>query len=178
MARDKYGNYVNNEGVTIKITQDKNGKDHISFYDGPVDGNHSSVHVNVDYNDGGSWNTATHGENHSNTEHGSGGCFLTTACMMVQTEAFDDKCHELETLRWFRDHHVSQEDIDHYYCIAPSIVLLIDAQPNAAEIYQTIYQDVVSVCVEAIENQQFEQAYTTYKNAVVKLEQEYLNSSI
>ena len=28
---DKYGNYVNDEGVTIKITQDKNGKDHISF---------------------------------------------------------------------------------------------------------------------------------------------------
>ena len=177
MARDKYGNYVNNEGVTIKIT-DKNGKDHISFYDGPVDGNHSSVHVNVDYNDGGSWNTTTHGENHSNTEHGAGGCFLTTACMKVQSEAFDDKCHELETLRWFRDHHVSQEDIDHYYRIAPSIVLLIDAKPNAVEIYQTIYQDVVSVCVEAIENQQFEQAYTTYKNAVVKLEQEYLNSSI
>ena len=32
--RDKYGNYVNDKGVTIKINIDKNGKDHISFYAG------------------------------------------------------------------------------------------------------------------------------------------------
>lgn len=172
-TRDRYGNYVNDKGVTFKITQDKNGKDHISFYDGPVDGNHSSVHVNVDYSGEGSWSTTTHGEDHSNTEHGSGGCFLTTACMKVQAEAFDDKCHELETLRWFRDRYVSKEDIDHYYRIAPGIVRKIDAVPNAAEVYHTIYKDVISVCVQAIENQQFDLAYNTYKNAVLKLEQTY-----
>lgn len=175
MARDKYGNYVNSEGVTIKITQDKNGKDHISFYDGPVDGDHSAVHVNVDYRNGGNWTSTTHDKGHSNTDPGSGGCFLTTACMKVQAEAFNDNCHELETLRWFRDRHVSQEDIDHYYLIAPAIVMQIDAQPNAAEIYRNIYQDVITVCVKAIENQQFELAYTTYKNAVLELERNYLH---
>lgn len=171
-SRDKYGNYVNDKGVTIKITN-SNGRDHISFYDGPVDGNHSAVHVNVDYNDGGSWKSTTHGENHSDTDPGSGGCFLTTACMKVHAETFDDKCHELETLRWFRDRYVSKEDIDHYYRIAPSIVQKIDAAPNAAEVYHTIYQDVISVCVKAIENRQFDLAYSTYKNAVLKLEQAY-----
>ena len=74
MGRDKYGNYVNEKGVTIKVDQDKNGKDHVSFYDGPVDGDHSAVHVNVDY-DNEQWTSTTHGENHSDTEKGSGGCY-------------------------------------------------------------------------------------------------------
>lgn len=63
--RDKYGNYINEKGVTIKINTDKNGKDHISFYDGPVDGNHAAVHVNIDYKNGGSWTSHSHGKDHS-----------------------------------------------------------------------------------------------------------------
>ena len=39
-SRDKYGNYVNDKGVTIKVTTDKNGNDHISFYGGEVDKPH------------------------------------------------------------------------------------------------------------------------------------------
>lgn len=48
-GRDKYGNYVNEEGVIIKITTDRNGKDHISFYGSDVDKEHDAAHVNVDY---------------------------------------------------------------------------------------------------------------------------------
>lgn len=172
--RDKYGHYVNEKGVTIKVHQDKNGKDHISFYEGPTDGNHSSVHVNVDYRDGGSWSSKTHGEDHSNTESGSGGCFLTTACMKVHDREFDDNCHELQTLRWFRDHHVSEEDVKHYYQIAPALVARIDSLPHVEVIYRSIYQNVIQVCVDAIESKQYAVAYSTYKNAVLKLEQEYL----
>ena len=47
--RDKYGNYVNDEGVTIKITTDKRGNDHVSFYGGEVDKPHDAAHVNVNY---------------------------------------------------------------------------------------------------------------------------------
>ena len=47
--RDKYGNYVNDEGVTIKITTDKKGNDHVSFYGDEVDKPHDAVHVNVNY---------------------------------------------------------------------------------------------------------------------------------
>lgn len=37
MDRDKYGNYVNSKDVTIKITKDSKGNDHISLYDKSVD---------------------------------------------------------------------------------------------------------------------------------------------
>ena len=50
--RDKYGNYVNDEGVTIKITTDKRGNDHVSFYGGEVDKPHDAAHVNVNYDKG------------------------------------------------------------------------------------------------------------------------------
>lgn len=172
--RDKYGNYVNDKGVRIKINQDKNGVDHINFYDGPVDGDHSAVHVNVDTNNG-KWSSTTHGEGHSNTEKGSGGCFLTTACMKKQTIEFDDNCHELQTLRWFRDQHVKQIDIDHYYSVAPKIVDIIDQLPNSDFIYKEIYDSVISVCVKAIENKEYELAYSTYMRAVKELENTYLN---
>lgn len=48
-GRDKYGNYVNDKGVTIKITTDKNGNDHISFYGSEVDKPHDAAHVNINY---------------------------------------------------------------------------------------------------------------------------------
>lgn len=173
---DKYGNYVNDEGVTIKISQDRNGKDHISFYDGPVDGDHSAVHVNVDYRDSGSWTSQTHGEGHSNSDSGSGGCFLTSACMKTMMEDFQDDCYELTTLRWFRDNHVNEADIKHYYQVAPSIVAEIDARSDADTIYQDIYDKVVNVCVHAIENHDYEKAYATYRDAVLELERKFLNT--
>lgn len=171
--RDEFGNYVNEQGVTIKIT-DKGGKDHISLYDGPVDGDHSGVHINIDYKNGGSWNTQTHDEGHSNSERNSGDCFLTSACMKAQSDTFDDNCYELRTLRWFRDRHVSADDIAKYYQIAPAIVAVINKRNNSDEIYQDIYEKVVCACVNAIEAKNFMLAYRTYCDAVKKLETEYL----
>ena len=49
--RDKYGNYVNDEGV---------------------DKPHDAVHVNVNY-DKGTWDSTTHGPDKSDTSSGSGG---------------------------------------------------------------------------------------------------------
>lgn len=54
--RDKYGNYINDKGVTIKITTDKKGNDHISFYGGDVDKPHDAAHINVNYEKG-SWSS-------------------------------------------------------------------------------------------------------------------------
>ena len=78
--RDKYGNYINEKGVTIKITTDKNGNDHISFYGSDVDKPHDATHINVNY-DKGTWSSVTHGPDKSDTSSGSGGCYLTSACM-------------------------------------------------------------------------------------------------
>lgn len=172
--RDKYGNYVNDKGVTIKISTDKNGNDHINFYDGPVDGDHSAIHVNVDYRNGGSWSSQSHGPGHSDSSSGSGGCFLTSACMNALSDSFDDDCYELRTLRWFRDNHVSKEDIERYYEIAPRIVQQIDDTASSREIYKRIYDDVVRVCVEAIEANNFAYAYEVYRKAVKYLEAQYL----
>ena len=160
--RDKYGNYVNDKGVTIKVTTDKNGKDHISCYDGPVDGGHSAVHVNIDYRDDGHWTSQTHGPDHSESDRGSGGCFLTSACMNALSDTFDDNCYELRTLRWFRDNHVAKADIDRYYEIAPTIVECISKRDDSHEIYKRIYDTVVHVCVEAIEAGNFTLAYDVY----------------
>lgn len=172
MDRDKYGNYVNDEGVTIKITTDKNGNDHVSFYGGPVDEDHSAVHVNVDYEKS-SWNSNTHGEDHSDSDSGSGGCYLTSACLSKYSEKFDDDCYELRTLRWFRDNFVSHEDISHYYAVAPRIVSMINQQPNNKAIYNSIYNSVINPCVNAIEAKNFKLAYEIYSQTVLSLEKKY-----
>lgn len=173
--RDKYGNYVNDKGVTIKVSTDSDGKDHIGFYEGPVyeKDNHKGLHVNIDY-DKGEWNSNYHEENHENPDPGSGGCFLTTACMKMQADSFDDNCYELTTLRWFRDNYVSKADIDKYYNIAPHVVDKIDSLDNASEVYEEIYKRVIAVCVKAIEDKNYNEAYQVYKDCILKLETEYM----
>lgn len=170
--RDKYGNYVNDKGVTIKITTDKKGNDHIGFYGGAVDEPHDAAHVNVNY-DKGSWSSTTHGPDKSDTSSGSGGCYLTTACMKHMQENFDDNCYFLDILRWFRDKFVSIEDKNHYYEVAPVIVSTIDSIPEKDTIYQYIYDNIVTYCVRAIENEEFDKAYERYKNSVLTLEQQF-----
>lgn len=175
--RDKYGNYVNDEGVTIKINTDRNGKDHISFYDGDVDKDHDAVHVNVDY-DNNSWTSTTHSADKSDTEHSSGGCYLTSACMKHMQEDFNDSCEELTILRWFRDNFVSKEDIEHYYEIAPIIVEVIDSIENNNSIYDYIYENIVSTCVNAIKHENYEFAYNRYKNGVLTLEEQFARPTL
>ena len=153
-SRDKYGNYVNNKGVTIKIGTDKNGNDHISFYGGQVDKPHDAAHVNMNY-DKSSWSSTTHGPDKSDTKSGAGGCYLTTACMKHFQENFDDNCYELTVLRWFRDNFVSKEDIKHYYEIAP------------------IIENIIDYCIEQIEQGNYDKAYSRYKNSILVLEEQF-----
>ena len=175
--RDKYGNYVNDKGVTIKINTDKNGNDHISFYGGEVDQPHDAAHVNVNY-DKESWSSTTHGPDKSDTSSGSGGCYLTTACMKHFMNNFNDKCYELQLLRWFRDNFVSEEDIAHYYEIAPLIVSEINSLPNSNEIYDKIYYHVIDVCVKAIEKSEYAVAYQRYKESILQLEEAYVRPAL
>lgn len=170
--RDKYGNYVNDEGVTIKITTDKNGNDHISFYGDAVDKPHDAAHININY-DKESWSTTTHGPDKSDTNSGSGGCYLTSACMKHMQEEFDDNCEELTILRWFRDKFVSEEDIKHYYKTAPIIVDAIDKLEDNKKIYEYIYENVVDACVKAIKNKDYDFAYNRYKSSILALEEQY-----
>lgn len=171
MARDKYGHYVNEKGVEIKASTSSSGKDKIDFYDKcAADSTHTSIHINYDSNTGkGTITDTTSGK----TETTDVSCFLTTACMKYMQENFDDNCYILDILRWFRDKFVSVEDKNHYYEVAPIIVSAINSIPEKDTIYQYIYDNIITYCVRAIENEEFDKAYTRYKNSVLTLEQQF-----
>lgn len=172
MERDKYGHYVNNKGVEIKTSTDKNGRDHIDIYDScPADNKeHSSIHINWDSDTGkGSIVDTTSGSKETTDIT----CYLTTACMKHFMKDFDDNCYELTVLRWFRDNFVSKEDIKHYYEIAPIIVETINQEEKFNIIYDYIYDNIVDYCVEQIEQGNYEKAYTRYKSSVVTLEEQF-----
>lgn len=92
------------------------------------------------------------------------------------SEEFDENCYELSTLRWFINTFMSKEDIDHYYEISPLIVDSINKTPKCERIYSYIYKNIIDVCVKAIEQGNYEFAYNKYKNSVLTLEEEYVNS--
>lgn len=175
--RDKYGNYVNDKGVTIKINTDKNGNDHISFYGGEVDKPHDAAHVNINY-DKESWSSIIHNPDKSDKNSGSGGCYLTSACMKYFQENFDDNCYELTVLRWFRDNFVSKEDIEHYYEVAPIIVESINNEEKSDIIYNYIYDNIVDYCVVQIEQGNYDKAYSRYKSSVLTLEEQFAKPSL
>ena len=101
------------------------------------------------------------------------GCYLTTACMKHMKSYFDDKCDELQTLRWFRDNFVSCEDIKHYYKTAPVIVKALDELEESDIIYNDIYMSVIAPCVAAIKSGNYDFAYKRYKDSILELEETY-----
>jgi len=170
MGRDKHGHYINDKGIEIRSSSDRNGKDHIDIYDScPADNpNHGSVHIDYNGNSGkGTIVDTTSGSKQTTDTQ----CYLTTACMKHFNEHFDDNCYELTVLRWFRDNFVSKEDIEHYYKTAPIIVESINNVPNNEIIYNYIYNQIVSLCVNEIENGNYDSAYNRYKNSILSLEE-------
>ncbi len=107
----------------------------------------------------------------------SGGCYLTSAC--VEAKGLPDDCRELTVLRNFRDGYMrttstGTADICEYYHTAPVIVEKIKSLPNAKEIFDRLYSELVIPCVEMIESGKNEEAYTAYKNYTKKLQIQYL----
>ena len=170
-SRDERGNYVNDKGVTIKVSEYKDGSGvKVDFYDkNPSDPNHKSIHTHIS-NDG---SYSTQDNVNGSNEKSSGGCYLTSACMKYFQERFDDNCYELTVLRWFRDNFVSEEDIEHYYEVAPIIVETINKEEKSEIIYDYIYDNIVDYCVEQIEQGNYDKAYSRYKNSVLILEEQF-----
>ena len=171
-TRDERGNYVNDKGVVIKVSEYKDGSGvKIDFYDRPPsDPEHKSVHTHIN-NDG---TYSTEDNVNGSTEKSSGGCYLTSACMKFFQKQFDDNCYELTVLRWFRDNFVSKEDIKHYYEVAPIIVENINKEEKSDFIYNYIYDNIVNYCVEQIEHGNYSEAYNRYKNSVLALEEQFV----
>ncbi len=165
--------YKNEKGVYYEVHTDSNGKEHINIYDGDPKGEHSSIHINWDSSTGkGNIVDTTDGEKETTDVS----CFLTTACMKHMKEKFDDNCYELDMLRWFRDNFVSEEDKKEYYLKAPMIVQKINNEDNCNEIYNNIYENVIAICVKAIEYGKYDFAYETYRKCVLDLEENYINN--
>lgn len=167
--------YVGEDGSELKVTPFKNGSGYkYDYYDKITYGNskHNSTHLKSDLNE--NWERTDNDRDNGTQERSSGsGCYLTTACMKHMEEKFDDKCKELMLLRWFRDKFVSREDIEHYYQTAPIIVEALDNSEECNSMYEYIYNNVISACVKAIENGDYDFAYSRYKNNIIALEEQY-----
>ena len=180
--RDSDGRYVNSKRVIIEAHFDKFGKFHVNFYDKDPRGKHSGLHFNADLKENkddhkADFNSSYYNEDKTEKEEGSGSCYLTTACMKYLKDDFDDDCYELTTLRKFRDKYVSQEDIKHYYEVAPKIVDTIDNSENKDKIYNDIYSYIIEPCIEFIENKEYQEAYDRYKISSMVLENNFLSKS-
>ena len=96
--------------------------------------------------------------------------------MQKYKENFDDNCHELTVLRWFRDKFIKLHEKYHYYKVAPKIVEGIDASKNKSKYYQFIYDQVVKASVDAIKKGEYSFAYNRYKRTVQMLENKFVNT--
>lgn len=169
------GRYIGKDGSEFRVTPYADGSGYkYDYYESTTYGNatHNSTHINSDLNE--NWSRVDNDRDNGTKESSSGsGCYLTTACMTYLQENFDDNCNELMILRWFRDNFVNKEDILHYYNIAPEIVEKINANPESEKIYNWIYKNIISKCIEAIEKGDYEFAYNRYKNSILILEKQF-----
>jgi len=102
----------------------------------------------------------------SGSDSKESGCFLSTAC--VVSLGLSDDCHELNTLRRFRDNYLitmpnGLTEIDAYYELAPKIVAAINKRPDRLEIHRVIYNSLVDPCVRLISLGLLDEAFRLYK---------------
>jgi len=108
----------------------------------------------------------------------SGGCYLTTACLEVMKDEFQDDCEELTILRNFRDEYVKNNypnAIERYYQIAPKIVKAINNTENKCEVYSSVYHDMIVPTIKCIEEDFSEKAYHIYESYTATLEKKFLH---
>lgn len=143
----------------------------MDFYSkNPGEKGHKSIHTHISKD--GSYTTQDNVN--GKKEKSSGSCYLTTACMKHFQENFDDNCYELTVLRWFRDNFVTDDDIKHYYELAPLIVSGIDSEEKCELVYDYIFDNVVDYCVKKIELGNYESAYKRYKESILVFEEYYV----
>ena len=107
-----------------------------------------------------------------------GSCFITTATCKARN--LPDDCHELTTLRAFRDSYMKKEpcmraEVEEYYKIAPVICSNIDKLENSDEIYNSIREKYLHAAVSAVDNNQLQEAHDIYKQMVLDLKEKFYN---
>lgn len=163
---------MKDEKPIIKVTTPRSEKYDVKadIYDSDPKGDHKTIHIVMDTDEG---------EGHiidtmdGKTEHTDIKCYLTTACMRFYQNNFNDNCYELNVLRWFRDNFIDITDVEHYYEVAPKIVKKINEEQNADIIYDYIYDNIVDYCVVQIEKDNYDLAYSVYKENILLFETYY-----
>lgn len=168
IEKQRSTDYVTNHGTHVQTTP----KSFSVYNSDPREPHNGSIHFNPQ--DDGSINVVEKKDG----EKTESSCYLTTACLKHLKEHFCDNCYELTTLRWFRDNFVNQRDINMYYEIAPLIVEKINLLSNEEQnvVYNGIYHNVISTCVDFIEEKKYDLAYKKYKESVMELKAKFLPS--
>lgn len=108
-------------------------------------------------------------EDEDEEESGGGLCVISTAILKSLSKGND--CEELNLLRNFRDSYLLEQKegralIDRYYQVAPEIVRRIDSTPKRVLIYQNLYHQYLSKCINLIQSGNDEEAVQIYRNMV------------
>ena len=104
-------------------------------------------------------------------------CFITTAVCDWQEK--EDDCYELTSLRAYRDSYMMRDAegralVEEYYDTAPSLVWILNMQPDAPAVYQSLYEDYLSPCIRYIEQKRYEDCRRLYTEMVRGLQKKYL----
>lgn len=105
---------------------------------------------------------------------GHEGCFITTA--VCEFKGLADDCHELTSLRSFRDRHMKTcsakaSMLNTYYEVAPHYVGVIDQRADRAEIYQTLNERFIQPAVVAADSGDDLKAENLYTGMMSWIEQ-------
>lgn len=105
-------------------------------------------------------------------------CFITTA--VCSSLGKGDDCAELNTLRAFRDGWLSeapggQAKICEYYLFAPMIVSAIDQSCDRQAVYNEIWQNHLSPCLETLNAGNPKKCAEQYEDMILELERKWLS---
>jgi hypothetical protein len=139
---------------------------------GPVVKTGPTAGQNRSRNNDGSWRKKRSDSGESKKKSG---CFLSTAA--CHFKGLPDDCHELESLRKFRDSHLlssseGQAMVAHYYSVAPAIAERLTDPADLEQVWQVICR-----CVVAIHAGHHEHATVTYRAMVKSLEHKLLGAA-
>lgn len=104
-------------------------------------------------------------------------CYITTAVCEHMNKS--DDCYELTLMREFRDNYMMQTEkgrstVEDYYDIAPGLVLIMNMQNNASDIYRELYLNYLLPCVQLFEEGKKTACQALYTQMVQKLKQQYI----
>lgn len=103
-------------------------------------------------------------------------CFITTAC--VTEKGLADKCDELTTLRSLRENFMRQTQqgkslLAEYQTLGPAVVAAISHCENRKEIYDYLFQNMITPAVAMIKNGEHQNAVDWYQGFSEELKKRY-----